>query len=89
MTRSALLFFVFTLLFPFTVVSAHDAPLIHKEQLLSLLSSPDLILLDARSTPDWRTSNQKIPGAIRAAAKDYEQWSTKLDKDRLIVLYCA
>ncbi len=60
-----------------------------KESLLSMLDSPDLVLLDVRAGRDWSSSEFKIKGAIRTPGSEFESWSEAYPKDKNIVLYCA
>jgi hypothetical protein len=82
---------VFLVLFAFTmpVYGADDVPRMSTEQLKSMLASPDLVLLDARSVKDWRKSNRKIVGAVRIDPHDVSSWAKDYSKDKKIVLYCS
>lgn len=70
-------------------VLAAEAPRIEKEKLKELLGKPELILIDVRSGTDWKTSTQKIKGAVREDPDKVETWMKKYPKDKTIVFYCA
>lgn len=65
-----------------------DAPRITKENLKSLLGTPDVIILDVRLHDQWEAADQKIPGALHEnPAQDATAWLHKYSKDKTIVLY--
>jgi hypothetical protein len=66
---------------------AVDAPMITKEQLRSMLGSPDVIVLDVLVQEQWEISDQKIPGALHENPGEVESWATKYPKDKTLVLY--
>jgi predicted sulfurtransferase len=66
-----------------------DAPRITKEELKALLGKPDVILLDVRTSNDWKNSDLKIQGAIREDPEQIKSWAKKYSKEKIIVLYCA
>lgn len=66
---------------------AVDAPRITKEQLRSMLGSPDVIVLDVLVQEQWEISDQKIPGALHENPEEVESWATKYPKDKTLVLY--
>jgi hypothetical protein len=66
---------------------AVDAPRITKEQLRSMLGSPDVIVLDVLVQEQWEISDQKIPGALHENPGEVESWATKYHKDKTLVLY--
>ena len=70
-------------------VGADDAPRIAPEQLKAQLSQQGLHVLDMRIISDWKKSNRKIIGAVRADPHDVSAWAKKIPKDSLIVVYCA
>lgn len=69
--------------------AAQDVPLMTIEELEAALDSGDVLVLDARAGRDWSASEFKIHGALRAAPRDYAEWSTALPRDKRLVLYCA
>jgi rhodanese-related sulfurtransferase len=68
---------------------ASDAPRIPKDELKSMLDSPEVVVIDVRSYTDWLLSRDKIRGAVREDYRDFDAWSGKLPRDKTIVLYCA
>lgn len=88
MKRIALLL---TLLFTFGAASTawSEDLIMDKEALNSMLSEPDLVVLDVRTGKDWSSSEFKIKNAVRAPAGEYKDWSASLAKDKTLVAYCA
>ena len=72
-----------------TVWAASGVPKMEAKELQAMLGSPDVIVLDARSGGAWKSSTEKIQGAIRAASDDYQQWKEQYPKKATIVLYCS
>ena len=65
-----------------------DVPKMTKEKLKARLGNSDVIILDVRVEDQWKTSNQKIPGALHEnPAQDATAWLHKYSKDKTIVLY--
>jgi rhodanese-related sulfurtransferase len=65
-----------------------DTTPMSKEQLLKMLDSPDLIVLDVRLIGDYETSPIQIKGAQRTTLPDLEQWARKVRVNKTIVVYC-
>lgn len=78
---------IVSMLAPFA--AADEVPRMTKEQLKALLNDPDVVILDVRTSRDWKGSEKKIKGAIRENPKGFESWAHKYPKDRTLVLYCA
>ncbi len=57
--------------------------------LLLLLIVFVLVYIWAGLEEDWSSSEYKIQGAVRASYAEFSTWSSSLDKDKTIVLYCA
>jgi hypothetical protein len=67
-----------------------EVPRITKEKLLSMMGSPDLVLLDVREESQWKESKWKIKGAVRENPEDdVITWADKIPKDKTLVLYCS
>lgn len=66
-----------------------SVPRITIEQLKTQLDSPNLLIIDVRSAPDWNQSETKIKGAVREDPHKIGAWIGKYAKDRTIVTYCA
>lgn len=69
--------------------AADEAPRIAIEEVKALLNDPNVALLDARITPDWKKSDKKIKGAIRIDPLDVGVWAGNYPKDKKIIVYCA
>jgi rhodanese-related sulfurtransferase len=78
-----------TLLASPSLSAAADASLMTKEELKGQLGSPDIMILDVRSGKDWKSSEFKIKGAVRANPNDFDKWAETYPKDKKFVLYCA
>ncbi len=72
-----------------TLVFAGGVKTIDKDELKSMLDSPELVVLDVRTGKDWSSSEFKIKGAVRLTDKDVTAAVGKYTKDSTIVLYCA
>ena len=67
-----------------------EVPRVTKEQLLSMMGKPDVVILDVRESESWKKSKQKIQGAVREdPLKDVQGWSDKYPKDKTLVFYCS
>ncbi|MBW2201438.1 MAG: rhodanese-like domain-containing protein [Deltaproteobacteria bacterium] len=86
---SILIIFIVMGLFFAVTLNAENIPRVTKEQLRGLFDKSDLIILDVRTSKDWKVSEYKIQGAERAAPGDFNSWVNKYPKDKTIVLYCA
>jgi rhodanese-related sulfurtransferase len=68
---------------------AVDVPRMSKEALKEQLGDPDVIILDVRTGSDWKASEFKIKGAVRASSNNVDSWAAKYGKDKTLVFYCA
>jgi hypothetical protein len=66
-----------------------QADKITKEELLPLLSRPDVIIIDMRFGRDWTDATLKIKGAVREDPMKPGLWIDKYPKDKMLVFYCA
>jgi hypothetical protein len=67
-----------------------EVPRITKEQLLSMMGKPDVVIIDVRESGSWKESKQKIQGAVREdPAKDIRGWYQKYPKEKTLVFYCS
>jgi rhodanese-related sulfurtransferase len=72
------------------VLSAADnVSTVTKEELKAQLDSSDIIILDVRTGKDWKSSEFKIKGAIRANPGEFDNWAETYPKDMKLILYCA
>ena len=68
---------------------AKDVPKITKEELKAQLDSSDVMILDVRKGKDWKSSEFKIKGAIRANPKEFDKWAEAYPNNKTLILYCA
>ncbi len=69
---------------------AGKAPRMSKDELRSLLGSPNLVILDVRLDREWEKSKTKIQGAVREdPEKDTRTWMNRYPKDKILVFYCS
>jgi cytochrome bd-type quinol oxidase subunit 1 len=65
-----------------------EVPRMTKEELLPLLGSADVIILDGRIGDEWKKSPWKIKGAVRVdTEKGVKALAQKYPKDKTYVLY--
>jgi len=65
-----------------------EVPRLTKEELLPMLGSPDVVILDVRVGDEWKKSPWKIKGAVREnPEKGVQPVAEKYPKDRTYVLY--
>ena len=76
-------------LFAMAAMAGDDAPRMTKEELKAILSDPDLIILDVRTSKDWESSERKIAGAVREEPREFRSWANKYSTEKTLVLYCA
>ncbi len=62
---------------------------IEPEKLQSMLSDPELLIIDLRISEHWNKSEKKILGAKRFDPQNVQSWAQDLDQDKKIVTYCA
>ena len=79
------------LLWVFTAgaVASNDVPRMSTQELKELLSSGDVIILDVRTSGDWKGSTSTIKGAIREDPQAFDTWADTYPKDKTLVLFCA
>lgn len=71
------------------VAFANGVPRMSVEELSQKLNDANIVVIDVRSSQDWRGSDQKIRGAVRQVPFDAAVWGKDLDKSKTYVLYCA
>jgi hypothetical protein len=64
-----------------------DIPRMTREELVPLLGSADVIVIDVRANPDWLGSDVKIKGAVREDPAKLATWIEKYPKDKTLVFY--
>jgi rhodanese-related sulfurtransferase len=67
--------------------SGEKPPLLDQENVKSVLSDHNVILLDVRAPKNWNVSDKKIKGAMRQDPYEVNIWAANLPKDKKIVLY--
>jgi rhodanese-related sulfurtransferase len=72
-----------------TAAPGADVKRMDVDTLKSHIEKGDVVVLDVRSGRDWRSSEFKIKGALRADPGKMDAWSAGLDKSKAIVTYCA
>ena len=70
-----------------TIAFAASTPRVTKEELKSLLDQGDVVVVDIRTSSDWRESDYKIKTAVRVRFRDVESWASKYSKDTIVVFY--
>ena len=68
-------------------VEAANISMISIDQLKLILDNPQVVVIDVRTTKDWRNSPIKIKGAVRGAPKQFKSWSNGFPRDKALVLY--
>jgi hypothetical protein len=67
-----------------------EVPRVTKEQLLSMMGKPDVVIIDVRESGSWKESKHKIQGAVREdPGKDIQGWYDKYPRDKTLVFYCS
>ena len=70
--------------------SKEKTPLMTKEELRTMLGSPNVTVVDVRIEDEWKKSELKIQGAVREdPEKHVGTWADKYPKDRTLVFYCS
>ena len=69
--------------------AAENVSIVTKEELKAQLDGPDIMILDVRTGKDWKSSEFKIKGAIRANPGEFDKWAGTYPKDQKLILYCA
>lgn len=68
---------------------AQDVKKMSIEELKGMLGNPEVMILDVRSSADWKLSKVKIKGAVREDPEKADTWISKYPKDKTLVFYCA
>ena len=64
-----------------------EIPRITTKETFLLMGDPDVAIIDARPTEQWRYSDQKLPQAVHEDPFAAESWAHKYRKDRTIIIY--
>ena len=68
---------------------AQDVRKMSIEEFKDMLGNPEVMILDVRSSADWKLSKVKIKGAVREDPEKVDTWISKYPKDKTLVFYCA
>jgi rhodanese-related sulfurtransferase len=63
--------------------------MISAAKLRQMLPDHALTVIDVRDSRSWRSSAEKIPGAVREDPRAISKWRSKYEHSNSIVLYCA
>jgi len=72
-----------------STAAASDLDKISIDELKGMLDSPDIIVVDVRTSTDWEASDAKIRGAVRESPERVSEWMGKYDQDTTLIFYCA
>lgn len=75
-------------IFTMTLMAEENARRVTKEELIAMLGTSDVVLVDVRTQRAWDASDAKIRGAIRWRPDVHTTWSREYSKDQTLVLYC-
>lgn len=68
-------------------LSPDSVPRMTIEELKAKLGSPDLVIVDVRTTYQWQQATTKIKGAVREEYSQIGSWIDKYPKDKTLVFY--
>lgn len=71
------------------IALAAEVPRMTTAELNKRLGDPNLVVLDVRSSGDWKSSDLMVAGAVRKSPGITAVWAGDLDRSKTIVLYCA
>ena len=67
-----------------------EVPRVTKEQLLSMMGKPDVVILDVRESGPGKRASRKFRGAVREnPEKNIQGWYDKYPKEKTLVFYCS
>jgi hypothetical protein len=67
-----------------------ETPSITKEQLLSMIEKPEVVIVDVREGESWKGSKEKIRGSVREdPEKDIQGWYDRYPREKTLVFYCS
>jgi hypothetical protein len=64
-----------------------EIPRISKEELRTMIGNPDVVIVDCRVEEQWKSSDQKLPGAVYENPLQVKSWAEKYAKDKTIIIY--
>jgi len=71
------------------LVTPDNVPRMSIEELKQQMGSPNLIIIDVRTSHDWEESKAQIKGAIREEPAETDSWMSRYPTDKTLVFYCA
>ena len=71
------------------LLTQDDVPRMSIEKLKQHMGSPNLVIIDVRTSHDWEDSGMKIRGAIREEPSEADSWMSKYPPTKTLVFYCA
>ncbi len=78
---------IFTWQAPVIAAGGDDVPRMAKEELKTLLGSPEVVILDVRL--GGGNAPRRITGSVFEDPEKVSDWAPKYPKDKKIVLYCS
>jgi len=72
---------------PVAAAGGDDVPRMTKEELKTLLGSPEVVILDVRL--DGGNAPERITGSVFEDPENVSDWAPKYPKNKKIVLYCS
>jgi len=72
---------------PGVAAGGDDVPRMTKEELKTLLGSPEVVVLDVRF--EGKNAPKKITGSVFENPEEVDGWFPKYPKGKKIVLYCS
>jgi hypothetical protein len=78
-----------SLIAPVVAIAQDSVSRMTKEELKARLDDASLVIVDARSSRDWDTSDRKIKGAVRVEPRDASKLPENYSKDQTLVFYCT
>jgi len=69
--------------------ASDDVPRMDPDELLALVDSPDVVIIDVRRSGDWENSMFMIKNAVRRDYDNVDSWAGDLPMGKIVVLYCA
>jgi hypothetical protein len=64
-----------------------EIPRISKEEVRAMAGNPDVVIVDCRPEEQWKSSDQKLPGAVHEDPLHVKSWAEKYSKDKTIIIY--
>jgi rhodanese-related sulfurtransferase len=72
-----------------TPATAQEPKRMSTEEVKSMLGNPSVVIIDVRAPEDWKSSTEKIKGAVREDPEKVDTWMSKYPRDKTLIFYCA